>query len=70
MRTMIMEQYPELYKLIEEQIVIGKFNSSAPIRKELFKLIRTFIPEIQGHDKISVTLSLAESYLRKQKEEA
>ena len=67
MRDMVQEQYPELYKLIEESIVIGKFNPAADVRQELFHLIRTFMPEVKGHHKISVTLSAAESYLRKEK---
>ena len=69
MRDMIKDQYPELYKLISESIVKGTFNPTAPVRQELFNLIRTFMPEVKGNDKISVTLSAVESYLRKLKEE-
>ena len=68
MRDMIKDQYPELYKLISKSIVKGTFNPTAPVRTELFNLIRTFM-EVKGSDKISVTLSAAESYLRKLKEE-
>jgi hypothetical protein len=66
MREMIEVNYPKVYELIEQRIAEGSFDTKAPVRKEIFKIMREIIPAVRGHDNITTTLSAVESILRKE----